>query len=143
MSDADGFTFQFKIEDEEQIRRAQNQGDSVLQISSKIKNNQILSAFERDFIVAVLKGAAENLHNFKPRKPVGHQPVLVHSDVCLKFYSHILQGNSHNSAYELTAEYFECEVNAIKRHIAKDKKHGSPTKRFLESCEIVNAKPIK
>lgn len=143
MTNENGFTFEIKQDYEREVETAKSQATFILEIADKIKSDQKLNALERDFCIAVLKGTAKHLQNHKPKKPRGHQPKLVPSDVCLIYHSQILQGSSKNKAYEYVAELFECSTEAIKPHIKLDEENGSPTIKFLESCELITPKPVK
>ncbi|MCC5853895.1 MAG: hypothetical protein JJU30_13735 [Alkalimonas sp.] len=109
-------TDQHKQADAEYADLIKSQREALYSIAEKLKHGEKLSSFEKEIAAAVIKGAATNMSEIRPR-PTGKPPKLP-GELAVEFgVLVVFKEYSNNKALEALAQKYQVSDTAVKKHL--------------------------
>lgn len=132
---------------EDEIRTCINQGKFMVEIAEKIKNNELLTEWERDWAVGIVAARGKD-QIINPTKYISKEENGAPADprryeAVLTYYCYLRVLNVKKRAIELVCyEYEEITSDNLKSWIKQEREAGRPIKRQADDMIIKNPESI-
>lgn len=140
-----GFLGDATLDDE--IRACINQGKFMIEIAEKIKNNELLTEWEREWAVGIVKARGKD-QIINPTKYISKEENGAPADprryeAVLKYYCYLKILKVQRRAIELVCySYEDITPDNLKSWIKQEREAGQPIKRQADSMVINNPDSI-
>lgn len=139
--------FSGDVTPEDEINTCINQGKFMVEIAEKIKNNELLTEWERDWAVGIVAARGKD-QIINPNKYISKEENGAPSDprryeAVLTYYCYLRVLNVKKRAIELVCyEYEEITSDNLKSWIKQEREAGQPIKRQADDMIIKNPESI-
>lgn len=141
-----GFIFN-ETTKEDEIRISKNQGEYIIQIAEKLKNEEPLNKMEKEWAIAILMARGKdqiiNATKFTSKEENGAPADPRRYEAVLKYYSNLQFLKIKKRAIDLVCyEYDGITPDNLKSWIKQEQEAGSPLKKQAESMIVTNPEVI-